>query len=186
MYYAVMHIHKLVEQILYNTGINISCYNIAGELKLLKENLDSELLGRDITDIGCGDGAVSLKLMEILKPQSFKGVDVSPALVRTAKKRGVDAHVLDVGKESLTGDVGILWGVLHHFVNPTETLQKLSHNFNCLIIRESTDSNRLFELGHRLSKKELTEIFEKAGVAVIKTLETPNSKSIIVITKSLI
>lgn len=57
---------KIFEKLAYSFGINLSCYNLKEELNLLKENLPTSYLNRDVIDIGCGDGKTSLQLKTIL------------------------------------------------------------------------------------------------------------------------
>ena len=49
--------------------------------------------GERILDLGCGDGALTKKLVEL--GCQVIGVDASPAMVAAAQARGVDAHVMD-------------------------------------------------------------------------------------------
>jgi len=48
--------------------------------------------GEHILDLGCGDGALTLKL--VATGAEVVGVDASPAMVRAAQERGVDARVM--------------------------------------------------------------------------------------------
>ena len=84
--------------------------------------------------------------------------------------------------ETPSGDLGILWGVIHHLNNPETTLKKLIENFNSLIIREPLNRNRLFESGKRYEKKELLDIFSKVGINLKKCpiIKTPKEKSLII------
>ena len=175
--------NKNIEKILYNTGINISAYNIDRELNYLERNLPSTHTNRNVVDIGCGDGKTSLKLIPIIKPKSFTGVDVSNQLIKTAKKRGIDASVLDIETQELKGDLGIMWGVLHHLSNPVKTLKKLKNNFNNLIIRESINEKRLIEVGNKLSQKKLLKTLERAEIKIAKIIEIKTNKSLIILTK---
>lgn len=72
-------------------------------------------------------------------------------------------------------------GVLHHFTNPVATLQKLNREFRSLIIRESINPNRLWELGHKFDKQELLKVFEKAKITPTKILDTQEKSLIIFI-----
>lgn len=174
--------NKILEKIMYGFGINISGYNVGREMDCLKENLAESYKNRDVVDIGCGDGKISLELIKILKPKSFLGIDSSQALINSARKRGLDVKLLDIEKQKISGDLGVMWGVIHHFNNPVETLEMLKKNFNNLIIRESIDDKRIFELGHKLNKSEFVELLEKTGIPVIKMIEVKDNKSLIVLT----
>jgi len=49
--------------------------------------------GERILDVGCGDGPLTKKLVEI--GCEVVGVDASPAMIEAAKALGLDAHVMD-------------------------------------------------------------------------------------------
>jgi trans-aconitate methyltransferase len=49
--------------------------------------------GERVLDLGCGDGVLTRKLLEI--GCEVTGVDASPEMVRAAVERGVDARVMD-------------------------------------------------------------------------------------------
>jgi len=175
--------NKIIEKLMYSFGINISGYNVKRELDYLHKNLPDMCKNRDVVDIGCGDGKIILKLIPILKPKSFLGIDLSKSLIKSAKKRGINAKVLNIENQEISGDLGIILGVLHHLNNPIETLKKLKKSFNGLIIRESIDEKRLFELGHKLNRDKLIEMLEESDIDIIKIIEIKDNKSLIILTK---
>lgn len=91
-------------------------------------------------------------------------MDLSQSLVFLARKRGLEARVMDVEKQLIAGDLGILWGVVHHFQNPVSTLGKLHKSFNSLLIRAPVNSKRVCELGQKFDKKEFLEIVSSSGI----------------------
>lgn len=159
---------KILEKTLYSFGINISNYDVSKELNLMEKHLPESFRFRNVVDIGCGDGAVTVKLKEILKPNEIKGIDSSDELVKSAIKKKVNAEVLDIEKQKIRGDLGILWGVLHHFNDPEKTIKNIKVNFNSLIIREPVNEKRIFELGHRMNKQKLLDILSGAGIDIGK------------------
>ncbi|MDP2855682.1 MAG: class I SAM-dependent methyltransferase [bacterium] len=173
---------KIFEKLAYSFGINLSCYSLKEELRLLKENLPTSYLNREVIDIGCGDGKTSLQLKKILRPKSFIGLELSPALAKAAARKGIEVKNADVETENPSGDLGILWGALHHFENPKETLIKIVKNFNSLIIREPLNKNRAFESGARYDPQELLDILNASGIDLkqCKNIQTPKEKSIII------
>jgi len=42
--------------------------------------------GGDVLDIGCGAGAVTSRLAKVIKPKKITGIDISPAMISSAKK----------------------------------------------------------------------------------------------------
>jgi 2-polyprenyl-3-methyl-5-hydroxy-6-metoxy-1,4-benzoquinol methylase len=175
---------KIIEKIIYAFGINGSFYNVTNELNSLQSSLPDDFQNRDVVDIGCGDGKISLKLIPILRPKSFKGIDASRSLIKTAQNNGISAETLDVESQAISGDLGIMWGVLHHFENPAQTLEKLSKEFNSFIIRESIDDKRIFELGHKLSRTKLMDIIKEAKLEPMKIVEIKDNDSVILFIES--
>lgn len=179
----ILIMNKTIEKLMYSFGINISAYNVKRELDYLHKNLLDTYKNRDIVDIGCGNGKISLKLIPILKSKSFLGIDISRSLIKSAKRRGINANLLNIEDQEISGDLGIMWGVLHHLNNPIETLKKLKKNFNSLIIRESINEKRLFELGHKLNRDKLMKMLEESDIDIVKIIEIKDNKSLIILTK---
>ncbi|MEI8282835.1 MAG: methyltransferase domain-containing protein [Armatimonadota bacterium] len=49
--------------------------------------------GQKVLDLGCGDGRLTLELVE--KGATVVGIDASTSMIEAAKEKGLDAHVLD-------------------------------------------------------------------------------------------
>ena len=177
-------LRKLIEKILYSIGLNLSAYDVKSELKLLKENLPDSFKKRKVIDIGCGDGRVSLKIRKVLEPKAFLGVDLSASLIFMAKKRGLDAEVLDAATQDLSGDLGVLWGVIHHFRDPAETLAKINKNFRSLIIRAPVDDKRICELGHKFDEDSFFKLLSRAEIDrdKCKIIRSKSTKALIIFT----
>jgi 2-polyprenyl-3-methyl-5-hydroxy-6-metoxy-1,4-benzoquinol methylase len=173
--------NKLIEQLIYSFGLNLSFYNVKKEILLLKDYLPESFKNRVVTDIGCGDGKVTIELAKVLKPRKLVCVDSSTSLINSAKKKGISASLFDIEKEKVSGDLGVLWGVLHHLKNPEKTLRILAKNFKSLIIRESVNNKRLFELGHKYNTEELKELFRRAKIKTRLFLESKNKSVIILV-----
>ncbi|MDX1536051.1 MAG: class I SAM-dependent methyltransferase [Candidatus Spechtbacterales bacterium] len=174
-----MKIRKKIEKILYSFGTSFSGYDVDIEIKYLKDNILDKYKNRDVVDIGCGDGKLSIRIKEVLEPESFLGVDLSDAMIASAQKKGLDARVLNVEETNLSGDMGVMWGSLHHLTNPVRTTKNLSGKFKDIMIRESIDDSRIFELGHKMSKQDLMNVIEDAGLIINEKISIPENKSMI-------
>lgn len=139
-------------------------------------------MGREVTDLGCGDGKITKALEKILKPAGLSSVDLSSQLVESAKSRGIDAHIGNLELEDISGDLGILWGVVHHLIDPVPVLKRLIMKFNMLIIRENINPLRIFESGYRFNKREFMRVLEEAGLDLkrCKIVKSNKTKAVIV------
>jgi len=154
--------------------------SIKRQLDFLRTKLPNDFKNRkELFDLGCGDGKITLKLREIFQPRKIKGCDLSPYLVEMAKKRGIDAKVLDLEKEIPKGELGVMWGVLHHLESPAKILANLKKNFQMLFLREPLKiKNRLvsfLELGKPFQKGEIRELFIRILGNKTKILEFQNT-----------
>lgn len=150
-------IKKILTTIAYFGGINFNFYNTNLVLAELKKKAPKNFFCREISDIGCGDGVNTLKVAKALESKKVIGYEIEPALIKTAQKKGLE--VIKIGVDTvISGDLGILWGVVHHFDNPVEEMYRIIKNFRSFIIREPIDKWRVFEAGKRYSEKEMTEM----------------------------
>jgi len=134
--------------------------HIRRQLAHLREMLPASFLGRHMDDLGCGDGRVTVLLEEIFQPVKLRGCDVSPALVRMARTRGVDAEVLDLERDVPGGELAILWGVLHHLDDPHDCLRRVRDNYDMVCVREPLmgPSRICLELGSPLAEDDLAAL----------------------------
>lgn len=169
-----------LEKILYAPfGNNIIIgKHIKDQLNFLKKVLPEEFKGKEIYDLGCGDGKVTILLKEIFQPKKVFAVDVEEGLIKKAQKRGINAKIMNLEKEMPKGELAVMWGVLHHLKNPKEVLERIKNNFQYFFLREPLrkegyGSERLkisniLELGKPFEKKEikkiLNEVFENCQV----------------------
>jgi trans-aconitate methyltransferase len=58
--------------------------------------------GEQVLDLGCGDGVLSEKIVGL--GASVTGVDSSPQMVEAAKRRGINAHLMDAYKLTFDGE----------------------------------------------------------------------------------
>jgi hypothetical protein len=134
--------------------------HIKKQLLFLESILPQGLLNREVDDLGCGDGKVTLLLQEILKPSKLRGFDVNNGLVKRAKDKGIDAQTLNLDEAVPRGDIAVLWGVLHHLKDPGLCLRGLRGNYHVIFIREPirTGIFKGLELGDPMRINKLTTL----------------------------
>lgn len=155
-----MNLIKTLEKIVYDYGHNFNFYDTDLAIKELGKQAPKGLFGRNMIDIGCGDGTNTKKIKEALKAKTIIGYEVSPTLAKTARDRGLEIVKMNPG-DKISGEVGVLWGVVHHFDNPVEEMIGIIKNFESFIIREPIDRWRVFEAGKRYSEAKMTKMVEK-------------------------
>lgn len=106
------------------------------QLAFLKEIVPGHLHHREIDDLGCGDGKVTVLLKEICQPVRLRGFDINPHLIRRARSRGIDAIISDLDKDMPGGELAVMWGVLHHLQDVEVCLRRLKENYPLIFIRE--------------------------------------------------
>jgi SAM-dependent methyltransferase len=175
--------NKSIEKFMYSFGI--TCMALPShDLRVLKEMLPDKFRKRHVTEFGCGDGRVSLEIRKIVDAKTYKAVDLYASLVYSAKKRGLDAEVHDATKNSLSGDVALFWGSLHHMENPADVLRNIKKNFKSIIITEAINYKGLFhftDIGQKFRRKEFLQLLAEAGITNYRFLETKSSKSVIMV-----
>jgi SAM-dependent methyltransferase len=138
--------------------------HVLRQLDCLREVAPPGFRGRRVDDLGCGDGKLTVFLREILQPVRLRGFDINPALVRRARSRGIEARVVDLDARVPSGELAVLWGVLHHLSDPARCLARVRANYDCALIREPIRgaSPACFELGSPLRKRELSDLFRES------------------------
>jgi len=115
-------------------------------------------------DLGCGDGKVTLLLKEIFLPTRLRGFDINPHLVKRARDRAIEAEVKNLENNMPTGELAVIWGVLHHIEDIEGCLRGVKENYALIFIREPIKHGTikwLGELGHPLRKEKLEYLVEK-------------------------
>lgn len=137
--------------------------HIRRQLDFLQDILPSELRNRQMDDLGCGDGKVTVLLKEILQPSKLRGFDVSQNLVHRAIRRGIDAGNIDLNSYVPHGELAVVWGVLHHLKNPRHCVAQLKNNYPLIFIREpiKTKAFNGMELGHPMRMRELSDMINE-------------------------
>ena len=136
---------------------------IKRQLEFLKEKTPPGFKYRQMDDLGCGDGTITLLLKEIFLATRLRGFDIHPRLVKRARNKVIEAEVKDLEKDMPTGELAIMWGVLHHLNDIEGCLRKIKENYALIFIREPIKHSTLrwLELGHPLRKGELEYLVEK-------------------------
>jgi SAM-dependent methyltransferase len=131
--------------------------HIRKQLAFLRETVPRHLQHREMDDLGCGDGKVTVLLEEIFQPVKLRGFDINPGLVRRARSRGIDAMVSDLDGDMPDGELAVMWGVLHHLQAAEVCLQRLKKSYPLIFIREPVRTGLFkgLELGHPLELREL-------------------------------
>jgi len=137
--------------------------HIRKQLKFLKENIPPSFQYREMDDLGCGDGKVTLLLKDIFLPKKLHGFDINPGLVRRARAKGIWAEVKNLEEEAPNGELAVMWGVLHHLEDMGSCLERIKENYNLIFIREpiKTSGVNLMEMGHPLRKEEIETLFKE-------------------------
>jgi hypothetical protein len=124
---------------------------------MLERQVPASFKGRKMDDLGCGDGKITLLLKEVFQPLELRGFDVHPSLVKRAKNNGVAAELMNLDDCLPSGELAIMWGVLHHLTNREACLKKIKENYPMAFIREPIKNKAIkgFEMGQPLIKEEI-------------------------------
>jgi hypothetical protein len=141
---------------LFGTSLVVGA-NIKDQLKMLKSRVPPVFLNREMDDLGCGDGKITHYLQEIFQPSRLRGFDVYPVLVKQAKDRGIQADVMDLECDLPSGELAVMWGVLHHLKQPESCLKRISENYSMTFIREPIRQKAVkgLEMGEPLVKEQI-------------------------------
>jgi len=137
--------------------------HIRKQLKFLKEIVPPAFQQRQMDDLGCGDGKITLMLKEIFLPRKVRGFDVDPGLVKRARKKGIEASVQNLDEDIPAGELAVMWGVLHHLKDRDCCLSRIKENYPLIFIREPVRNSIIkgLELGHPLMRKEIEHLVDK-------------------------
>lgn len=103
----------------------------------LVDRLVSEEISKNsnILEIGCGNGKRSSRLIRILSPRNFIAIDSSSNMVKSSRRRGINAHVDDIKKYSSDykfDGVICLWNTFGHIGDKNEAIDALLSVANLL------------------------------------------------------
>ena len=137
--------------------------HIRKQLQFLKEIVPPDFQQREMDDLGCGDGKVTLLLKEIFRPRRLRGFDINPGLVRRARDREIEAEVKNLDDNMPTGELAVMWGVLHHLKDIEYCLKRVKENYTLIFIREPLRSGviKWLELGHPLRREGIERLVQE-------------------------
>jgi SAM-dependent methyltransferase len=137
--------------------------HIRKQLKFVREIIPEGFKHREMDDLGCGDGKVTLLLKDIFLPEKLRAFDINPALVKRAQAKGIQAEVKNLEEEIPNGELAVMWGVLHHLNDMGACLEGIKENYNLIFIREplKTGNVNLMEMGHPLRQEDIETLFKE-------------------------
>jgi 2-polyprenyl-3-methyl-5-hydroxy-6-metoxy-1,4-benzoquinol methylase len=130
---------------------------------MLKTKLPSVFKHREMDDLGCGDGKITLRLKEVFQPRKLRGFDVHPSLIRRARSVGIEAELQNLDESLPSGELAVMWGVLHHLNNREACLKMIKDNYSMVFIREPIKNKAIkgFEMGQPLIKEEIEGLVQR-------------------------
>jgi len=147
---------------LFGTNFVIGSH-VKDQIRVLEDNLPLEFQQRDLDDLGCGDGKITLRLKKIFQPRNLRGFDVNPNLVKRARKFGIEAQVSDLDSGMPSGELAVMWGVLHHLKDREACIKRIKENYRMAFIREPVKSDLRvdWEMGQPLIREEIESLVNR-------------------------
>lgn len=115
--------------------------------------------GKDVIDIGCGDGTYSLELFHMGKPRSIFGFDPSRMAIKLAKTKITDLGRINFGIRNIYTylprkkyDVAIVRGVLHHLYKPEVAIGQIAKYARLVIVVEPNGYNPVLKIIENVSR----------------------------------
>lgn len=118
---------------------------------------------RELDDLGCGDGKTTVLLRDVFQPRKLRGFDVNPFLVKRAISKGIQAEVRNLDAGLPSGELAVMWGVLHHLKDRETCIKRIKENYRMAFIREPIKNKDLkgFEMGKPLVKEEIENLVDR-------------------------
>jgi len=125
--------------------------------------IPNEFTGKEISDLGCGDGTNTLRLKEIFKPKSITGYERNEYLIKKAKEKGLKVKRTDLNKEISRGELAAFTFSLHHIADKEKCLRSIKRNFKYIFLIEPCNGlyHKLLDAGDPLSKEDWRKLFDK-------------------------
>ena len=119
----------------------------------------TDLTGRSVTDIGCGDGTFTVRYWDSGKPRLMCALDpaVRAVVAGAAKRDGrpilfvaADGHHLPYANDAF--DVAILQAILHHDTDPEATIREAFRVAREIVVLEPNGYSPIVKVVERLSR----------------------------------
>lgn len=125
--------------------------------------IPNEFLGKEISDLGCGDGSDTIRIQRIFKAKSIKGFDYTDSLLVRAASKGISVQKLDLAKEIPKGEMATSTMFLHHIQDKEKILKDITQNFNYLFLMEPILGlfHQVFHEPGILKRDEWIKLFNK-------------------------
>ena len=83
-----------------------------------------------LLDVGCGDGAFTLLVKEVVRAKEVYGIDISQEAVAKGKERGIECCAVDVDEQDLPFPDGFFdmvyaGAIIEHLVDPDRLLDEI-------------------------------------------------------------
>jgi trans-aconitate methyltransferase len=149
-------INKIIQSLIYTifgTNLYINA-QIRDQIRMLETKVPPAFRERELDDLGCGDGKTTVLLKKVFQPRKLRGFDVNPFLVKRAVSKGIQAEVKNLDEALPSGDLAVMWGVLHHLKDRETCIRR---------IREPVKDKDLkgFEMGKPLQKEEIENLVKQ-------------------------
>lgn len=131
--------------------------------EFIESKAPKEFCGRTISDLACGDGGNTLRIIRIFKPKKITGYDHNEYLISKAKEKGLKVEKFDLDKELPRGEMATITFGLHHAKDIEETLRNLVKTYRYIFLCEPILDlyHWLLDAGKPLPKKGWTFLFDK-------------------------
>lgn len=159
-----MDIRKWVEENIYYRFCGCFYTRFYGPLfDFIESKIPQEFLGKQVTDLGCGDGSDTLKVKEVFKAKDIIGYDYTDSLLKRARARGIKVQKLDLSQEMPRGEMATSIMFLHHIQDKEKVLKNIIQNFDYLFLVEPILGlfRRIFHEPGILTKKEWIALFDE-------------------------
>lgn len=128
----------------------------------LENKIPKEFYGREISDLGCGDGFITLKIKKLFKAKSIVGYELNDFLIKRAQKRGLLIYKLNLEESLPSGEMVSGCGVLHHLRDKEKVIREINSKFKLAFFVEPIKTFWAFlDGGEPLLEEEWKKLFAK-------------------------